>query len=79
MMVVSPECCMASLRQRSYHNLVQKVLDELLLEWSRRQKAVQIGTEKLCDKVTSWNRSVPELPASSFGSMSFRTDLREGR
>lgn len=32
-------------------DLIQEVLDELLLEWSACQQSVQVGTEKLRDKV----------------------------
>lgn len=38
-------------RRGSYHDLVQEVLNELRLEWSRREEAVEIRTEKLGDKV----------------------------
>jgi hypothetical protein len=34
-----------------YQNLVQKVLDELLLKRSRGKEAVEVGSEKLSDKV----------------------------
>lgn len=36
----------------NYQDLVEKVLDELLLERSRCQETVQIGTQELGDKVT---------------------------
>ena len=40
-------------KQGSTHqNLVQKVLDELLLQWPRSQKTVQVGTQKLGNEVT---------------------------
>lgn len=32
-------------------DLVQKVLDELFLEWTRGQESVQVGSEKFGDKV----------------------------
>ena len=43
----------------TYQNLVQEVLDELLLEWSRRKQSVKVGSKKLRDKVASG----PELSA----------------
>lgn len=36
----------------TYHDLVQEVLDELLLQGPGRQKSVQVGSEQLCNKVT---------------------------
>lgn len=35
-------------------DLVQKVLDELLLERPAREQSVQIGTQELGDKVAAW-------------------------
>lgn len=36
---------------QSTEDLVQEVLDELLLQWPRRQEAVQVGTKQLRDEV----------------------------
>lgn len=36
---------------RTNQNLVEEVLDELLLERSRGQEAVEIGAQKLGDKI----------------------------
>ena len=36
-----------------YQDLIQEVLDELLLEWSRSQQTMQIGTKELGDEVAS--------------------------
>jgi len=47
-------------KQGSTHqNLVQKVLNELLLQWPRSQKTMQVGTQKLGNEVTE-----RELPIS---------------
>lgn len=32
-------------------NLVEEVLDELLLQWSRREETVEVGAQELGDKV----------------------------
>jgi hypothetical protein len=40
-----------SVRTSTYQNLIEEVLDELLLERSRGEQAVEISSEELCDKV----------------------------
>ena len=36
----------------AYENLVEEILNELLLEWPRRQQSVKVGTQQLGDEVT---------------------------
>jgi hypothetical protein len=38
--------------QKAHQDLVQKVLDELLLQRPRSQETVQVGSQKLRDEVT---------------------------
>ena len=35
------------------HDLVEEILNELLLEWPRREKPVEIGPQQFCDKVSA--------------------------
>lgn len=37
----------------SYHDLVQEVLDELRLEWPRREEAVEVSAEEFGDEVAA--------------------------
>lgn len=37
----------------SYHDLVQEVLDELRLEWARREEAVEVSAEEFGDEVAA--------------------------
>ena len=41
-------CCFAT-----YQNLVEEVLDKLLLQWSRRQQAMEIGSQEFGNEVTT--------------------------
>jgi hypothetical protein len=43
----------------AYHNLIQEVLDELLLERSGREKSVQIGPEEFSDEVAVLSQLEP--------------------
>jgi hypothetical protein len=40
------------MRCEAYEDLVQEVLDELLLERSRREEAMEIGAEQFGDEIT---------------------------
>ena len=38
---------------KTYEDLVEEVLDELLLEGARSEQSVQVGTEELGDKIAA--------------------------
>jgi hypothetical protein len=43
----------------AYHDLIEEVLNELLLQGPRSQEAVQISAQKLCDKVAMGRGKLP--------------------
>lgn len=43
-----------------YHNLVQEILDELLLQRPRRQQAVEIGAKEFSDEI-AFNMVSPRI------------------
>lgn len=56
---------------QTHQNLVEEVLDELFLQRSRREEAVQVGAEKLGDYPTVKPRVPPISIASSFHSPTY--------
>lgn len=40
-------------------DLVEEILDELLLQWTRGEESVQIGSEELSDEVAGGSADVP--------------------
>ena len=63
----------------THQNLVQEVLNELLLQWPRSQKTVQVGTQKLGNEVTEREISISvgfELSQGNAAYMSSKGEMK---
>lgn len=47
-------------KEGAYQDLIEKILDELLVQGSRGQEAVQVRSKQFRDKVATWFREPDE-------------------
>lgn len=48
----------------TYQDLIQEILNELLFQWSRREEAVQVGTQEFGYEIATTGISFLSVPPS---------------